>query len=48
MDLPIKSYMVYKFPEQKEKKKKIISNVKYCYISHTYRRSFSHSVIKKT
>ena len=35
MDLPIKSYMVYKFPEQKKNIKKIISNVKYCYISHT-------------
>lgn len=48
VDLPIKSYMVYKFPEQKEKNiKKIISNVKYCYISHTHEDHFHIPSLKK-
>lgn len=48
LDLPIKSYMIYKFPEQKEKNiKKIISNVKYCYISHTHEDHFHIPSLKK-
>lgn len=48
LDLPIKSFMIYKFPEQKEKSiKKINSGVKYCYISHTHEDHFHIPSLKK-
>ena len=45
---PIKSFMIYKFPEQKEKSfKKINSNLKYCYLSHTHEDHFHIPSLRK-
>jgi hypothetical protein len=48
VDQPIKSYMIYKFPSQKQKNfNEINSKVRFCYISHTHEDHFHIPSLKK-